>query len=186
MPSSPLILPPADDRLTAIRATLLHATKDIRLEEVPDPGIVLPGDALVRVSASCVCGSDLWPYRGINEVTEPRRIGHEFVGIVEEIGSEVSTLGTGDFVIASFTYSDNTCPHCRAGVRTACDHGGGYGSTDAQGHPVDGGQIFGKTLNITGGIDPGQVFDLTLPLDEVAEAYAAMDERRAIKVMLQP
>ncbi len=123
-----------------MKATLIHATKDIRVEDVPDPRIVLPSDALVRVTASCVCGSDLWPYRGINEVTEPRRIGHEFVGIVEEVGSDVSTLRTGDFVIAPFTYSDNTCPHCRAGVQTACDQGGGYGSPDPAGHLVDGGQ----------------------------------------------
>ncbi|MCE0487485.1 zinc-dependent alcohol dehydrogenase family protein [Ornithinimicrobium sediminis] len=123
-----------------MKATLLHAPGDIRIEQVPDPGIVLPTDALVRVTASCVCGSDLWPYRGVSPVGRPRRIGHEFVGVVVEVGSEVRTLRAGDFVVAPFTYSDNTCPHCRAGVHTACAHGGGWGSPDEHGHLVDGGQ----------------------------------------------
>ena len=73
-----------------MRATLIHAPRDIRVEDVPDPEIRRPGDAVVRVVAACVCGSDLWPYRGVTETTEPRRIGHEFVGVVEELGSEVS------------------------------------------------------------------------------------------------
>ncbi|MGB3761910.1 MAG: zinc-dependent alcohol dehydrogenase family protein [Ornithinimicrobium sp.] len=123
-----------------MRATMLQATRRITLEQVPDPKVVLSTDAVVRVTASCVCGSDLWPYRGINEITEPRRIGHEFVGVVEELGSEVTTLRTGDFVIAPFTYGDNTCAHCQVGMNTACAHMGGWGSPDEHGHMVDGGQ----------------------------------------------
>ncbi len=101
---------------------MLNATREIALEDVPDPKVVQPTDAVVRVVASCVCGSDLWPYRGINEIDEPQRIGHEFVGVVEELGSKVSTVRVGDFVISPFTYSDNTCPHCQAGFHTACAH----------------------------------------------------------------
>ena len=123
-----------------MKATILHAPRDIRVEEVPDPSIVAPTDALVRVTAACVCGSDLWPYRGINEVKEPTRIGHEFVGIVEEIGTEVSTVRPGDFVIAPFMYSDNTCPHCLAGIQSACSTGGFWGGQDRDGVMVDGGQ----------------------------------------------
>ncbi|MGB3857808.1 MAG: zinc-dependent alcohol dehydrogenase family protein [Ornithinimicrobium sp.] len=123
-----------------MRATMLQATRQITLEQVPDPKVLLPTDAVVRVTASCVCGSDLWPYRGINEIKEPRRIGHEFVGVVEELGSEVTTLTVGDFVIAPFTYGDNTCVHCQVGMNTACDHLGGWGSPDENGHMVDGGQ----------------------------------------------
>ena len=123
-----------------MKATILHGTRDVRVEEVDDPKIQRPTDALVRVTAACVCGSDLWPYRGINEVKEPRRIGHEFVGIVEEVGSEVRSLRPGDFVIAPFLFSDNTCPHCQVGMQSACQHGGGYGGPDEDGLMVDGGQ----------------------------------------------
>ncbi len=123
-----------------MKATVLHAPRDIRVDEIPDPAIVAPTDALVRITAACVCGSDLWPYRGINDVPEPARIGHEFVGLVEEVGAEVTTVRPGDFVVAPFMYSDNTCPHCRAGIQSACATGGFWGSTDRDGRRVDGGQ----------------------------------------------
>ncbi|MDU0313463.1 zinc-dependent alcohol dehydrogenase family protein [Phycicoccus sp. M110.8] len=123
-----------------MKATILGAPRDIRLEDVPDPTLVAPTDALVRVTAACVCGSDLWPYRGINEVAEPTRIGHEFVGIVEEVGAEVRSLRPGDFVIAPFKYSDGTCPHCRVGIQTSCVRGGFWGGPDRDGVMVDGGQ----------------------------------------------
>ncbi len=123
-----------------MKATILHAPGDIRLDEVPDPTLAAPTDALVRVTASCVCGSDLWPYRGVNEVKDPTRIGHEFVGIVEEVGAEVRSVRPGDFVIAPFMYSDNTCPHCRVGIQSRCSHGGFWGNPDRDGVMVDGGQ----------------------------------------------
>jgi hypothetical protein len=123
-----------------VRATLIHGPRDIRVEDVPDPQVSLPTDALVRVTAACVCGSDLWPYRGVTDVHEPRRIGHEFVGVVEEVGSEVRTLRTGDFVVAPFALSDNTCVHCRHGVHTSCEHGTWWGGRDEAGLPVDAGQ----------------------------------------------
>ncbi|GAA1795435.1 zinc-dependent alcohol dehydrogenase family protein [Planosporangium flavigriseum] len=123
-----------------MRATLIYGTRDIRLEEVPDPAIRFPTDAVVRVVASCVCGSDLWPYRGVRPVTEPSPIGHEFVGVVEEVGSDVRTVSPGDFVIAPFVVSDNTCRHCRNGINTSCEQLEWWGSTDRHGVRVDAGQ----------------------------------------------
>lgn len=123
-----------------MKATILNAPRDIRVEDVPDPTIVRPTDALVRVTAACVCGSDLWPYRGINEVAGPTRIGHEFVGVVEEVGAEVRSVRAGDFVVAPFMYSDNTCPHCRVGIQSRCSTGGFWGGPDREGAMVDGGQ----------------------------------------------
>ncbi|HEY0119622.1 MAG TPA: zinc-dependent alcohol dehydrogenase family protein [Cellulomonas sp.] len=123
-----------------MRATVIYGPHDIRLEQVPDPVIQLPTDALVRVVAACVCGSDLWPYRGINPTPHPRRIGHEFVGVVEAVGSAVTTVAPGDFVVAPFTVSDNTCVHCRNGVQTSCVHGGSWGAVNDDGLLADGGQ----------------------------------------------
>jgi threonine dehydrogenase-like Zn-dependent dehydrogenase len=123
-----------------VRATVIHAERDIRLETVPDPIIHRPTDAIVKVRAACVCGSDLWPYRGIQKTSAPHPIGHEFIGTVEEIGSEVSTLRVGDFVISPFACSDNTCPNCLNGVQTSCLHGAWFGSKDEFGIPMDGGQ----------------------------------------------
>ena len=105
-----------------MRGAVLHAPGDVRVEQLDDPTIVEPTDAVIRMSATCVCGSDLWPYRGLNEVTEPTPIGHEYCGIVEEVGSDVTSVRPGQFVIGSFVASDNTCPHCRAGYQTQCQH----------------------------------------------------------------
>lgn len=102
--------------------TVLHAPGDIRVENRPDPKITHPTDAVIRTVATCVCGSDLWPYRGISPVTEPQPIGHEYVGIVEEVGADVTSVKPGQFVIGSFIASDNTCPVCRAGYHTSCQH----------------------------------------------------------------
>ncbi len=123
-----------------MRATLIHGPRDVRLEHVPDPRVELPTDAVVRVVAACVCGSDLWPYRGVAPTPEPRRIGHEFVGIVEEVGASVAAVRPGDFVVAPFTISDNTCVHCRNGVQTSCVHGGSWGAVNDDGLFADGGQ----------------------------------------------
>ena len=123
-----------------MRATVIHGARDVRLEQVPDPVIQYPTDAVVRVVAACVCGSDLWRYRGIEPVTEPVRMGHEYIGVVEEIGSEVTTLAVGDFVIAPFYVCDSTCENCRNGVSTSCLHGGWWGSHDGSGSSADGGQ----------------------------------------------
>lgn len=123
-----------------MRATVLRTTRDIHLDDVPDPELKEDGDAIVRVVAACICGSDLWPYRGQPEIDGPRRIGHEFVGLVESVGSAVSTVSPGDFVIAPFAFSDNTCAMCRHGIHTSCENGGYWGDDDAHGHFADGGQ----------------------------------------------
>ncbi len=103
-----------------MRGTVLHAPGDVRVEDRPDPAIEQPTDAVIRLAASCVCGSDLWPYRGIEAVDGPSPMGHEYVGVVEEVGSEVTTLRPGQFVVGSFFASDNTCEICRAGYQTHC------------------------------------------------------------------
>ena len=103
-----------------MRATTIHAPGDIRVEDVPDPTIEAPTDAIVKVAAGCICGSDLWPYRGANDVTPGATIGHECIGVVEELGSEVSDFSVGDFVIVPFDHCDNTCVHCRAGAHSGC------------------------------------------------------------------
>ncbi len=102
-------------------ATILHGPGDVRCEEVAEPKILEPTDAIIRLSASCICGSDLWPYRGANEVKEPMAMGHEYCGIVEEIGNAVRNVRPGQFVVGSFCLSDNTCPHCRFGFQSSCE-----------------------------------------------------------------
>ena len=101
-------------------ATILHGPGDVRVDEVPDPSIVEPTDAIIRLAATCICGSDLWPYRGIDSVDDPMPMGHEYVGIVEDVGNEVTTIKPGEFVIGSFFASDNTCEICRAGYQSSC------------------------------------------------------------------
>ncbi|WP_405990522.1 zinc-dependent alcohol dehydrogenase family protein [Streptomyces sp. NBC_00986] len=105
-----------------MRATVIHAPGDIQVENLPEPKILAPTDAVIRTVAACVCGSDLWDYRGINPVTRPTPIGHEYVGVVEETGAEVKDIKPGQFVIGSFFASDNTCAICRAGYQTSCPH----------------------------------------------------------------
>ena len=105
-----------------MRGAVLHAPGDVRVEERDDPKIIQPTDAIIRVAATCICGSDLWPYRGIEAVDGPAPMGHEYVGIVEEVGTAVSTIKPGQFVIGSFFASDNTCEICRAGYQSSCIH----------------------------------------------------------------
>jgi hypothetical protein len=118
-----------------MRATLIYGAGDVRVEDVPDPVLREPADALVRVLCSCICGSDLWPYRSMPRSGQGRRIGHEFLGLVEAVGSEVSGLRSGDVVVAPFVWSDNTCDFCLEGLQTSCRHGGQWGANG-----VDGGQ----------------------------------------------
>jgi len=103
-----------------MRATVLHGPGDIRVETLDDPKILAPTDAILRLSASCICGSDLWPYRGAQKVERPTPMGHEYVGIVEEVGGAVNNLRKGQFVVGSFATSDNTCPHCHYGYHSSC------------------------------------------------------------------
>ena len=105
-----------------MRGAVLHAPGDVRVEQRADPTIIEPTDAIIRLSATCICGSDLWPYRGIETIEGPTPMGHEYVGIVEEIGSAVSSIKPGQFVVGSFFASDNTCEICRAGYQSSCIH----------------------------------------------------------------
>jgi threonine dehydrogenase-like Zn-dependent dehydrogenase len=115
-----------------MQGTILYAPRDIRFEKRDDPKIVKTTDAIIRISAACVCGSDLWPYRGIQEITEPTPMGHEYCGIVEEIGHAVTSVKPGQFVVGSFFASDNTCPHCQVGYQTSCQNAEFVGGAQAE------------------------------------------------------
>jgi threonine dehydrogenase-like Zn-dependent dehydrogenase len=106
-----------------MRGAVIYGAHDVRLEQLPEPKIIEPTDAIVRNAATCICGSDLWAYRGISPVPEPTPFGHEYCGVVEEVGSEVTSVRPGQFVIGSFVASDNTCPNCRNGFQTSCLNG---------------------------------------------------------------
>jgi threonine dehydrogenase-like Zn-dependent dehydrogenase len=119
-----------------MRATVMFAAGDVRIEDVPDASIAEPTDALVRVTRACICGSDLWPYASLQPTETGRRMGHEAIGVVEEIGSDVQTVKPGDVVVMPFAFSDGTCVFCHEGLHTACLHGGFFGN----GGGVDGAQ----------------------------------------------
>jgi len=114
-----------------MKAAVLHAPYDVRFEDRPEPKIEEPTDAIIRMSATCVCGSDLWPYRGAQPVDGPTTMGHEYCGIVEEVGSAVKSVRRGQFVIGGFAFSDNTCPNCNAGYQSRCMHGGFFNTAQA-------------------------------------------------------
>jgi len=110
-----------------MRATLMYRAGDVRVENVPDPTIEQPTDALVRITRACICGSDLWPYKLLEPLEQARPMGHEAIGVVEAVGSDVRTVKRGDFVIMPFAFSDGTCEFCHEGLQTACSHGGFFG-----------------------------------------------------------
>ncbi|MFJ9828178.1 zinc-dependent alcohol dehydrogenase family protein [Streptomyces sp. NPDC101160] len=116
-----------------MRATTIHAPFDMRVEEVPDPVIQNPTDVVVRVVRACICGSDLWAYRGESARQPGQRIGHEFLGIVEEAGAEVRGFAKGDLVVAPFVWSDGSCDYCAEGLQTSCPNGGFWGSAGSDG-----------------------------------------------------
>lgn len=116
-----------------MRATVIHAPHDIRVEDVPDPVLRFPTDAVVRVLRACICGSDLWAYRGESARQPGQRIGHEFLGVVEEAGAEVNGFRAGDLVVAPFVWSDGSCEYCAEGLQTSCPQGGFWGSVGSDG-----------------------------------------------------
>jgi threonine dehydrogenase-like Zn-dependent dehydrogenase len=120
-----------------MRATLMYSAGDVRVEDVPDPVLKHPTDALVRITSSCICGSDLHPYRSMTAADGPARMGHEFIGVVEETGREVTTLRKGDLVVSPFAVSDNTCELCRENLQTSCTH---HEANFWDGIPDEGGQ----------------------------------------------
>src|SRR3954465_362994 len=105
-----------------MRGTVLYGPRDIRFEDRETPKIVEPTDALIAISRTCVCGSDLWPYRGLQPINGPTPMGHEYCGMVEEVGSAVRSVKPGQFVVGSFATSDNTCPNCQYGYQSSCTH----------------------------------------------------------------
>src|ERR671922_111112 len=217
-----------------MRGAVMYGPGDVRVEERSDPRIVKATDAIIRLPATCICGSDLWPYRGLETADWPMPMGHEYVGIVEEVGSEVTTIKPGQFVIGSFFASDIVEERGEDGVAKIKELTNGLGAhsvveavgtqesmlqairaTRPGGHvgyvgvahdvELPGEELFYSHVHLHGGpapvrrflpelidliwnrqIDPGKVFDLTLPLEQVAEGYRAMDERRAIKALLWP
>jgi len=118
-----------------MRATVIYGAGDVRIETVPDARLIEPTDALVGVTRAAICGSDLWPYKQMEHSETGRRMGHEFIGVVEAVGADIRTVKIGDVVVAPFVWSDGTCIFCQEGLQTSCLHGGRWGGTD-----LDGGQ----------------------------------------------
>jgi threonine dehydrogenase-like Zn-dependent dehydrogenase len=116
-----------------MRATVMYSAGDVRIENVPDPQIIKPTDAVIRVTRACVCGSDLWPYQKMERSDTGRVMGHEAIGVVEDVGADVRMIKRGDFVIMPFAFSDGTCVFCHDGLQTSCIHGGFFGTTEVAG-----------------------------------------------------
>jgi len=154
-----------------MRVTTIHGTRDIRLEERPAPTIDEPTEAIVRVVASCICGSDLWPYRGENPIEPGDPIGHEIVGLVEEVGAAVPSFRPGDFVIVPFVHCDNTCAHCRAGMTSACQNQGF--TNGGQGEYVKVYAAEGSLVKTDGVPDAGMVPSLLALSDVMATGWHA-------------
>ena len=117
-----------------MRATVMYGAGDVRVETVQDARLIEPTDALLTVTRACICGSDLWPYKSMVPIEKGRRMGHEFIGVIEAVGREVHSIKPGDLVVAPFAWSDGTCVFCREGLQTSCLHGGWWGGD------LDGGQ----------------------------------------------
>src|SRR3954462_2330741 len=116
-----------------MRATVMHGAGDIRIEDVPDPSIIEPTDAVVRITRACICGSDLWPYASMERSETGQSMGHEAIGVVEDVGSDVTTIKPGDVVVMPFAFSDGTCAFCHEGLPTACVHDGFFGNNGMDG-----------------------------------------------------
>src|SRR5712671_7941347 len=144
--------------------TVLYGPRDVRFEERDVPRIIKPTDAIIRISATCVCGSDLWPYRGINPIPQPTPMGHEYCGIVEEVGSAVTFIKLGQFVIGSFFASDNNCPNCQIGYQSSCQHKEFVGDAQA---PVVRIPLANGTLVATPGVPSADMIPSLLTLSDV-------------------
>jgi threonine dehydrogenase-like Zn-dependent dehydrogenase len=147
-----------------MRGAVLYGPGDVRFEERDAPAIPKPTDAIIRIAATCVCGSDLWPYRGLQATAEPTPMGHEYCGIVEEVGSAVRSVKPGQFVIGSFFASDNTCPHCHNGYQSSCQQREFVGGAQA---PVLRVPFADGTLVATPGIPPDDLISSLLAVSDV-------------------
>ncbi|MBA2464110.1 MAG: zinc-dependent alcohol dehydrogenase family protein [Nocardioidaceae bacterium] len=154
-----------------MRVTTIHAPGDIRLEERPAPTIEEPTEAIVKVVAACICGSDLWPYRGENDIDPGSPIGHEMVGVVEEVGSEVRDLTAGDFVVVPFVHCDNSCSHCQVGMTSACVQQGF--TSGGQGEYVTVHQADGSLVKTDGMPDASLIPSLLALSDVMATGWHA-------------
>jgi threonine dehydrogenase-like Zn-dependent dehydrogenase len=156
-------------------ATLMYGAGDVRVETVPNPTIQEPTDAIVRIVAGCICGSDLWPYASRDATDEGSRMGHEFVGVIEELGSDATGLAVGDFVIAPFVASDGTCDFCKEGLQTSCRHGGHWGGTEdgGQGEFARVPQASGTLVVVPAGFDEKLIPSLLSLSDVMSTGYHA-------------
>jgi threonine dehydrogenase-like Zn-dependent dehydrogenase len=159
-----------------MRATLMYGAGDVRVETVPDAGLNEPGDALVAVTHACICGSDLWPYRTMEPSETGRPMGHEAIGVVEAVGSDVQTIHVGDVVVMPFAFSDGTCAFCREGLQTACVHGGFFGTVDvpgAQAEAVRVPQADGTLVVLPVGADDARIPSLLTLSDVMGTGHHA-------------
>ena len=147
-----------------MRGAVLYGPRDVRFEERETPKIVKPTDAIIRISATCVCGSDLWPYRGIQPIAQPTPMGHEYCGIVEEVGSAVTSIKPGHFVIGSFFASDNSCPNCQIGYQSSCQRAEFVGTAQA---PLLRVPLADGTLVTTPDVPSGEMVPSLLALSDV-------------------
>src|SRR5947208_1115735 len=147
-----------------MQGTMLYGPRDIRFEDRPEPKITKPTDAIISLSATCICGSDLWPYRGIQPIAQPTPMGHEYCGIVEEVGSTVTSIKPGQFVIGSFFASDNSCPNCQIGYQSSCQHAEFVGTAQA---PLLRVPLADGTLVSTPDVPSGEMVPSLLALSDV-------------------
>jgi threonine dehydrogenase-like Zn-dependent dehydrogenase len=159
-----------------MRATYIYGAGDVRVITAPDPKLIESTDAVVRITRACVCGSDLHPFHSMPADADARPIGHEFIGVVEELGKDVATLKVGDFVIAPFAYSDGTCEFCLEGLQTSCIHGGYWGNGDITGGQAEAVRVpyaDGTLVKVPGAVDESQYADLLSLSDVYATGWHA-------------
>jgi threonine dehydrogenase-like Zn-dependent dehydrogenase len=158
----------------------MYGAGDVRVESVPNPTIQQPTDAIVRIVAGCICGSDLWPFASRDATEEGSRMGHEFVGVIEVLGSAASALSVGDFVIVPFVASDGTCDFCLEGLQTSCRHGGHWGGTDdgGQGEYARVPQASGTLVVVPAGFDEKLIPSLLSLSDVMSTGYHAAKKAR--------
>lgn len=159
-----------------MRATLMFGAGDVRVETVPDARLIEPTDALVRVTHACICGSDLWPYQSMERSETGRPMGHEAIGVVEEVGSDVGAVNVGDVVIMPFAFSDGSCVFCHEGLQTSCTHGGFFGSVEVPGAQAEAVRIpmaDGTLFALPGGVDAALMRSLLTLSDVMGTGHHA-------------
>jgi threonine dehydrogenase-like Zn-dependent dehydrogenase len=167
-----------------MRATIMYAAGDVRVENVPDATLVEPTDAIMRVTRACICGSDLWPYRSMEHSEDGQSMGHEAIGVVEAVGSGVSRLKPGDFVIMPFAYSDGRCEFCHEGLQTACVHGGFFGFAGLNGAQAEALRIpeaDGTLYKVAGGTDEALMASLLSLSDVMGTGHHAAASRESAR-----